>query len=373
MVAAGTDNWQLHQAGRTRPYGAAARTALLAATLAIAPVSAAAGPAAASADAQCFAPSELAAKPGEIRPVRGIAKFNAAEPARDIAPYAPVPAGLRGAIRRVELPPGRKLVALTLDLCEQPGEVAGYDGAIFDLLRKEGIKATLFTGGKWMRSHEARFGQLLLDPLFEIANHATAHRNLRLLSGRALMEEIEGPQRAFEAIRSDLATSANQCVRTRATQLPSRMGLFRFPYGACNDAALKAVNDAGLLAIQWDVSTGDPWPGQSAKAIAESMIRGVKPGSIVIAHANGRGFNTAQGLPIAIAALKARGYEFVTVSELLAAGKPVIANTCYNTKPGDTDRYDRPFAAKPAAPATRIPGTSTGAASAAAPQKLPWQ
>ncbi len=320
---------------------------------------------------QCFAPADLAAKPGEERPQRGDRRFDAPEPARNLAPFAPLPAGFRGAIRRVDLPPGsRKLVALTLDLCEQPGEVSGYDGRVFDLLRGERVKATLFIGGKWMRSHEGRFSQLLADPLFEVANHASGHRNLRLLSGRALADEIDGPQRAYEAVRERLA--GDQCLAPQVARTPPRIGLFRFPYGACNDASLTAVNDRGLMAIQWDVSTGDPWPGQSADAIAQSMIRGVRPGSIVIAHANGRGFNTAAGLPAAIAALKAKGYEFVTVSELLAAGKPVITPTCYNVKPGDTDRYDRPLALTPRAPG--LPGANSLPAVKAAPvEKLPWQ
>ena len=103
---------------------------------------------------------------------------------------------------------------------------------------------------------------------------------------------------------------------------------------------MKAVNDAGLLAIQWDVSTGDPDPGTSATAIARNMVKRAKPGSILIAHANGRGWNTHAALPIALAALKKEGYEFVTVSELLAAGTPVISQTCYDSNPGDTDRYD---------------------------------
>ena len=37
--------------------------------------------------------------------------------------------------------------------------------------------------------------------------------------------------------------------------------------------------------------------------------------------------------------LKARGYEFVTVSELLAAGEPVTSPTCYDSQPGDADRW----------------------------------
>lgn len=289
----------------------------------------------------CFNPADLAVKGGEKAPRKGQRGFDGPEPARTLRPYAPVPAHLRGAIRRVKLPPGQKLVALTLDLCEQPGEIAGYDGAIIDYLRKEGVKATLFIGGKWLRSHETRARQLIADPLFEIANHAAAHRNLRLLTGKRLREEIEGPQRAYEAVHESFAKA--QCVRSQTqawTSVPQRMALFRFPFGACNKASLDAVNDAGLLAIQWDVSTGDPWPGQSAKAIAAEILRGTRPGSIVIGHANGRGFNTAAALPLAIPKLKAQGYRFVTVSELLAAGEPEIVSSCYNLKPGDTDRYD---------------------------------
>ncbi len=289
----------------------------------------------------CFSPAELAMKANEKTPRKGQRSFDHPEAERTLRPFSPVPAHLRGAIRRVKLPPGQKLVALTLDLCEQPGEIAGYDGAIIDYLRKEGVKATLFIGGKWLRSHETRARQLIADPLFEIANHAAAHRNLRLLSGKRLSEEIEGPQRAYEAIHESF--SKDQCVRAKAQAwqlVPQRISLFRFPFGACNQASLDAVNDAGLLAIQWDVSTGDPSPGQSSKAIAHEILRGTRPGSIVIGHANGRGFNTAAALHLAIPKLKARGYQFVTVSELLAAGEPEIVSSCYNLKPGDTDRYD---------------------------------
>ena len=290
----------------------------------------------------CFAPADLAAIEAERRPVKGIRRFDAPAPARALAPWAPLPAGLRGAIRRVELPPDRKLIALTLDLCEQPGEVSGYDGPILDYLRANDVKATIFAGGKWMRSHETRTRQLMADPLFELANHAEAHRNLRLLSGARLKEEIEGPQRTYEAIRERLA--ASQCAAPHAdglARVPPRLSLFRFPYGACNRAALDAVNDAGLLAIQWDLSTGDPSPTQSARAIAQAMVRGARPGSIIIAHANGRGHHTAAALPLAIPRLKAKGFEFVTVSELIGAGRPVVVQSCYDSRPGDTDRYDR--------------------------------
>jgi peptidoglycan/xylan/chitin deacetylase (PgdA/CDA1 family) len=289
----------------------------------------------------CFTPADLAMRPGEKTPRKGQRGFDRAEEPRTLRAFDSVPAPLRGAIRRVKLPPGENLVALTFDLCEQPGEIAGYDGALIDYLRQEGVKATLFIGGKWLRSHEPRARQLMADPLFEVANHAAAHRNLRLLSGKRLTEEIEGPQLAYEAIHDNFAKA--QCVRAAPEAwraVPERMSLFRFPFGACNKASLDAVNDAGLLAIQWDVSTGDPAPTQSAQAIARQILRSTRPGSIVIGHANGRGFNTAAALPLAIPKLKAQGYRFVTVSELLAAGTPEIVSACYNLKPGDTDRYD---------------------------------
>lgn len=298
----------------------------------------------------CFPPESLALRSGEVKPVKGIRTYDRQSLRRELTPFAPVPAGLQGAIRRVNVRGNAKLIALTLDLCEQTGEVAGYDGAIFDYLRAHQIKATLFTGGKWMRSHELRTRQLIADPLFEMGNHAEAHRNLRLLSPRILKAEIEGPQRAYEAAREGLAS--DQCMANAAQameRVPPRMGLFRFPFGACNETSMAAVNDVGLLAIQWDISTGDPDPGRSADVIATSVLAQVKSGSIIIAHANGRGHHTAAALSKLIPELLARGYQFVTVSELLAAGTPEIVSTCYDSRPGDTDRYDHlPFQPKAA-------------------------
>ena len=290
---------------------------------------------------RCFSPAALAAKPNERSPERGAPGHAQRIPPLP-ASFAPQAAPIRGAIRRIDLPPGKKLIALTLDLCEQPGEVAGYDGAIFDWLRASRTKATIFSGGKWMLTHAERTKQLMADPLFELASHGWAHRNVRGLAGQDLKQELLGPEAAFQVQRTAFAQS--QCVAANpasAQLLQRRLALYRFPYGACNSAALDAVAHYGMLAIQWDVSTGDAWPAQSAEAIARVIVNAARPGSIILAHANGRGYNTAAALPKAIPALKAKGFEFVTVSELVAAGKPVVVDTCYDAKPGDTDRYDR--------------------------------
>lgn len=295
--------------------------------------------------AACFPAEALRGDSGEIQPVKGIRAFDATTSPRALAAHGAIPAGLKGAVRRVNVRDGAKLIALTLDFCEQTGEVAGYDGRVIDYLRANQVRATLFMGGKWMRSHDPRTRQLMADPLFEFGNHGEAHRNLRLLSPRVLAAEIAGPQRAYEAARESFAME--QCVAPLAGALatvPVRMGLFRFPFGACDGKSLQAVGEAGLLTIQWDISTGDPDPHASAEAIAERVLRQAKSGSIIIAHGNGRGHHTAAALPLLIPKLLAKGYRFVTVSELLAAGAPEIVPTCYDVHPGDTDRYDRlPF------------------------------
>lgn len=290
----------------------------------------------------CFSPAALAAVQGEETITKGNRSFDAQIKITGFTPASPVPDALRGAIRRVNLPPGEKAIALTFDLCEQRGEVAGYDGRIFDYLRQQGVKATFFAGGKWMVSHQQRTAQLLADPLFEIGNHTETHANLRLLQPVAVNQQVLAPQKAYVDARSRFG--AQQCVVSSSpdsmSRIPEQPTLFRFPYGACNDASMKAVNDAGMLAIQWDVATGDPDPHVSADRIAQAMVNEAKPGSIIVNHANGRGWHTAEALTIAIPKLKAKGYKFVTVSELMKMGKPVITSECYDRKPGDTNRYD---------------------------------
>ncbi len=299
----------------------------------------------------CFAPQSLSARIDEKLPVKlgrpqaiGVPRWKPAD--------EPPLNTLRGSIRRVDLPPGRKLIALTLDMCEQWSEIAGYDGAIIDYLRANKVKATFFGGGKWMATHGERAQQLMSDDLFEIGTHGWAHRNVRGIGGADLMRELMTPSAAYQVLRQALASQQCAVGQQAALQsIPRQPSLYRFPFGACNAAALDAASANGLLTIQWDVSTGDPAPSQSARKIADEMIRHVRPGSIILAHANGRGVHTAEALPLAIPALRAKGFEFVTVSELLAVGKPVVTDTCYDERPGDTDKYDALFAPRALLPA----------------------
>lgn len=283
----------------------------------------------------CYAPETLKMRPGEeiVRPQPPATRPSL--PELRLPAAKAVPAGLSGSIRRVDLPPGMKRVALTFDLCEASGEVSGYDGALFDYLREQGVEATLFVGGKWMMTHPERSRQLLADPLFEVGNHTWSHGNLAVRSGEAMRRQVDDADTAIALRRTE---TAKACTLHNGPA-EGRTQLFRFPFGSCSADSLGYVNETGHLAIQWDVDSADP-AFLGAKLMAANMLREIRPGSIVLMHANGRGKHTAEALRILIPELKARGYSFSTVSDLIAAGRPVIAATCYSMRPGDTRVYD---------------------------------
>jgi len=291
---------------------------------------------------RCFSSAQLAGKPGEKKTRRRGKGAYLAPPEikRPQTAKAELASGFRGSIRRVNTN-GRKLVALGFDIGEQNNDFAGYDAEIIDFLRKHKIRSTMYVGGKWMATHPERAQQLIADPLFEMGNHAWTHGNFRVLGANEVEDQIWFTQAEYEKQKRKLASL--DCAKGGGlSAIPVRIPTFRFPYGTCNARSLKQVNDAGLPAVQWDIVTGDPAKGQSAKGIARALLR-VKPGSIVVAHANGRGWNTGKALKFAIPKLLKDGWQFVTISELLAAGTPVIAKTCYENRPGDNKRYDRIF------------------------------
>lgn len=299
---------------------------------------------------RCWTPAELA-EPVPSDTINKHPKTTALVPARETPVFQlpPLSREIRGSIRSVQLPEDRKLVALTFDLCESRGERAGYDADVVNYLRTNHVKATFYAGGQWMQSHPERTLQLMADPLFEIGNHGWTHRDLTGLKERERSAQILRTQIQYELLREEL--SRQNCVQHLDPQemaaIPPVPLTFRFPFGTCDADALHALAEDGLPAIQWSIVTGDPTPTQTAEGIMQIIVKQITPGAIIIAHANGRGHGTAAALPLFIPKLQAQGYQFVTISELLAAGQAVLADTCYERKPGDNQRKNQP---KPVAP-----------------------
>lgn len=257
----------------------------------------------------------------------------------------PLAKHLWGSIRAIKvMDPQKKLLALTFDLCEGASEITGYDAELVNYLRDHEIRATFYAGGKWMRSHPEPTKQLMADPRFEIGNHAWSHGNLRMLTAAEMQKQVLWTQAQYELLREDLAAELLRygIPAWEMDKIPPIPLSFRYPYGACNQAALNFMARYGLPSVQWNIVTADPWPRQTADGIVKTVLRNVKPGSIIIAHANGRGWKTTEALTKLVPALRAQGYRFVTVTELLAEGQEVEAvDACYELRLGDNQIYDK--------------------------------
>ena len=270
--------------------------------------------------------------PGELEGGSALPPLKAPPPAK-VKPQTmlpPVPPQWQNSIRGVNPVQGRKVVALTFDLCEGAREISGYDARIVNYLRGQQLKATFFAGGKWLHSHPEQAMQLMADPLFEIGNHSWSHPHFQVLTEMAMEDQILRTQAQYEALRQELASRAQArgIDPAEMAKIPRVPRAFRFPYGTCNGEALRVLTRLGLPAIQWSIVTGDPDRHQYAQRIARIILSKIQPGAIIICHANGRGVWTADALPLFVPKLRDRGYTFVTVSELLHYGPVMSTPDC---------------------------------------------
>ncbi|MFD4777848.1 polysaccharide deacetylase family protein [Streptomyces sp. NPDC058427] len=226
---------------------------------------------------------------------------------------APGPAGLAPVLERGPQN-ADKVVALTFDADmtadEGPRAASGehFDNPeLIALLRRLKVPATLFMTGRWAEEYPSQARSIGTDPLFEIANHSYSHYAFTSpCYGLPTMgtDEIRGEvERAFGAIR-----------RTGARNV---VPYFRFPGGCYDDDALRALAAQKVTAVQWDVVSGDAF-ATDADAVAEQVLDGVKPGSLVVMHCTRSAAPvTDRAVDRVVPELRRRGYRFVKVSDLM--------------------------------------------------------
>lgn len=243
-----------------------------------------------------------------------------------------------GVIRRVKLPEGVKAVAFTFDMCELDTTTTGCDMAVMSFLREHGIPATLFMGGKWMRTHSQRVKEIMSEgEIFEIGNHNWSHGNCALLSEEGLRAQVLWTQAEYELLREEAG----------ADDIPEVPGLFRLPYGRNNERSLKTLAGLGMRVIQWDVAAeaGDNSNPKRARRSAKIVAGMTRPGSILLFHANLVPKGTVNLLREVVDILKGEGYEFVKVSELLKMGEPETVRDGYFSRPKDNYALDKKYGA----------------------------
>jgi peptidoglycan-N-acetylglucosamine deacetylase len=199
-----------------------------------------------------------------------------------------------------------KRVALTFDACSTKSP-SQYDERITKILVEQNVAATIFLGGKWMDEHPAHTRYLASLPQFELANHSYLHPRFTKVSDERIRTELKDTQDTMYALAGRRAT------------------LFRAPYGEINAHTVELAAELGLVTVQFDLASGDADKKVSKHKLIEYVSTMSKSGSIVVMHINGRGWHTAEALPEIIAHLRARGFEFVTVGQLIASQNEIAA------------------------------------------------
>jgi peptidoglycan/xylan/chitin deacetylase (PgdA/CDA1 family) len=191
-------------------------------------------------------------------------------------------------------------IALTFDACR-----GACDDALLATLERNAVPALLFLSSKWIDANPGRAEQLAANPLFEIGNHGTRHVPLSL-TGRSAYG-IRGTQSADEVV-TEVWTN-----HTRIAALTGKPPIWFRPGTAYyDDVAVAIVNELGErpLGFRVDADNG----AKASAARVRSAITGAAPGSVVLAHMNHPESGTAAGVSDAITALRASGWEFVSVT-----------------------------------------------------------
>ncbi|MFD9594538.1 polysaccharide deacetylase family protein [Kitasatospora sp. NPDC059973] len=289
-----------------QPVAAATASATTAAPAITSPTVSPSAPATASSPAE--APAPAAGLPaGPEPPVPALAVGRAEVVAR-YGDAVPEEWGLEVSGVITGLPDGARTTALTFDACGGPGG-SGYDADLIDLLRANHVPATLFLNARWIDANPAEFEALAGDPLFEIANHGTAHRPLSV-AGRSAYG-IAGTRDVGEAYDE---IAGNAAKLTALLGRPPRF--FRSGTAHYDDVATRIVTGLGERAAGFTVN-GDGGATFSAAQV-RSEVAAAPPGAIVIAHMNHPGGGTAPGFAAALPALLAQGRTFVRLCDALA-------------------------------------------------------
>ena len=190
-------------------------------------------------------------------------------------------------------------IALTFDACPGAG-----DDALLAILERNAVPALLFLNSRWIDAHPGRAEQLAANPLLEIGNHGTRHVPLSV-TGRSAYG-IRGTRSADEAVTE---------VWTNHTRLAALTGKpptwFRSGTAYYDDVGVAIVNELGERPLGFRVGADNG--ARASAAQVRSDITGAAPGSVVQAHMNHPESGTAGGVSDAITALRASGWEFVSL------------------------------------------------------------
>lgn len=188
-----------------------------------------------------------------------------------------------------------KVIALTFD----DGPSSETTPKVLDILKREQIKATFFVVGKTVKNHPQLLKQIVADG-HAIGNHTWNH-DYHQYSPSAAAQELETTAQFIHQLTG---------VKT---------ALFRPPAGILNNGLVDYAHQNKYAVIMWSADSKD-WQSRriTVPQLIDNALAGAQPGGIILLHdGGGDRSKTVEALPKLITELKQRGYQFVTVPELL--------------------------------------------------------
>jgi peptidoglycan/xylan/chitin deacetylase (PgdA/CDA1 family) len=208
------------------------------------------------------------------------------------------------------------------------GPSATLTPKLLDLLAAHHIKVTFFVIGENVAEHPEIVARAAREG-HEIGNHSWSHPNLAKMSDDGVRSQL---QRTDDAIKN--ATG-------------SRPTLMRPPYGSITAREKHWIhNDFGYRVILWDVDPLD-WKRPGPAVVRNRILKETRPGSIVLSHDIHPG--TIEAMPSTLDELEAKGFKFVTVSELIRMQTPETP------RPTAQPRGNVPASATPSASQSTTP------------------
>jgi peptidoglycan-N-acetylglucosamine deacetylase len=202
---------------------------------------------------------------------------------------------------------GAKQIALTYD----DGPNDPHTLRLLEVLAKYEVHATFFAVGKYVQQRPDIIREVIKAG-HVVGNHTFTHP---LLTFRSESE-----------IRRELSTCRD--ALQDAIGVPS--SLFRPPFGGRRPAVFRILRELGLQPVMWNV-TGYDWNAPPALVIEEKVRMQVRGGDVILLHDGGHkqmGADRSQTVIATdhlIARYKADGYEFVTISQMMALNSASIA------------------------------------------------
>ena len=193
-------------------------------------------------------------------------------------------------------------IAMTFD----DGPDAKLTPKLLDILKERHIHVTFFVLGQRVAEHPEILQRAVAEG-HEIGNHSWDHPQLTKLAEGGLQHQM-----------GDTSAAIKQAIGHNPT-------IMRPPYGATNPRLNRAFEkEYGMKVILWSVDPFD-WKDPGSKVVESRILSGwkesggAKPGAIILSHDIHKG--TVEAMPATLDALLAKGYKFVTVSELIAMEK----------------------------------------------------